>query len=522
VGHLRSLVTKARPVRPSDAVRAGDAVSSLDAAVHADRVRPAAVAAALAAREADLVALQTDLAAVVDDPALLTQIDDLLVRAVGAFLDTGRFGLVACGWGDLGERQSAAFAAVGAAAAAAADRWQVRLERAAGFLLQDDTLPVTATDEERIRVLLLADGEVSAAVTTPVPTDADAYRTAIEQQRDLFAAKLAAARAVPLVGSLHEALAALGALLPVDAFDAAGVDVAGPSVMVTDLGHHLAGRVASVLAGVRARLATGSALLTAADDAEPGAARVGALTRAVTALLGSDALFVPEFDLSPVQGAEWDAAMVWSRTGGLVAGLAGRDFPVDDWLHGVARVREKLHNWEQAALLASALGSPEPELWPVQLPHAAEPWLALEYPETFTPTAERVLYTAHYPAAFDPAGPQAGLLVDEWVELLPGEKVDTGVVFNYDAPDAEAPQSMLLVTPPDPRAGWEWADVVQAMNDALDLARLRAVEPDVLATTPYAAFLPATVSEATVAGLGISMNLALNNKLFAYLKVDHG
>jgi hypothetical protein len=522
VGHLRSLVTKARPVRPSDAVRAGDAVSSLDAAVHADRARPAAVAAALAAREADLVALQTDLAAVVDDPALLTQMDDLLVRAVGAFLDTGRFGLVACGWGDLGERQSAAFAAVGAAAAAAADRWQVRLERAAGFLLQDDNLPATATDDERIRVLLLADGEVSAAVTTPVPTDAGAYRTAIEQQRDLFAAKLAAARAVPSAGSLHEALAALGALLPVDAFDAAGVDVAGPSGMVTDLGHYLGGRVATVLAGVRARLAAGSALLTAADDAEPGAARVEALTRAVTALLGSDALFVPEFDLSPAQGAEWDAAMVWSRTGGLLAGLTGRDFPVDDWLHGVARVREKLHTWEQAALLASALGSPEPELWPVQLPHAAEPWLALEYPETFTPTAERVLYTAHYPAAFDPAGPQAGLLVDEWVELLPGENVDTGVVFNYDAPDAEAPQSMLLVTPPDPGAGWDWADVVQAMHDALDLARLRAVEPDALATTPYAAFLPATVSEATVTGLGISMNLALNNKLFAYLKVDHG
>jgi hypothetical protein len=519
VAHLRALVTRARPVRPSDMIRAGDTDSAADAAVHADRARPAAIAAALAAEEATLTTLAADLAAVDGDPALFGQIDDLAARTVDAFLGVGRFGLVASGWGDLGERQATAFAAVLAAAAAAADRWQLRLDRAADLLAQDDALPNTATDAERIRVLLLADRELSGAMASPVPTDADAYRTAIETQRGAFSDRVAHARGVASAGSLSEALAAL---LPLDAFDPNGIDLAAEHARVTEFARHLATRTGALLIAVRARLAAAQARLADHDAAGPGAQRVEALTAAVTTLLGADALFVPEFDLSVAQGAEWSAAMAWSRSGGLTASLAARDFPVDDWLHGVARVREKVHAWEQAAVLASALGAPEPELWAVQLPHAAEPWLALEYPETFTPTAERLLWTAHYQAAFDPSASQAALLVDEWVELLPGEKTTTGVVFNYDAPDAEAPQAMLLVTPPSPVAAWRWEDVVDALHDALRLAKVRAIEPEVLAATPYAAFLPATVSEATVTGLGISMNLALNNDLFEYLKVRHG
>ena len=57
------------------------------------------------------------------------------------------------------------------------------------------------------------------------------------------------------------------------------------------------------------------------------------------------------------------------------------------------------------------------------------------------------------------------------------------------------------------------------MRDTFALARLRAVEPDRVADTRYAAFLPATVSEATVRGLGISANLARNNMLFKHLRV---
>ena len=76
-------------------------------------------------------------------------------------------------------------------------------------------------------------------------------------------------------------------------------------------------------------------------------------------------------------------------------------FPSDDWLHGVARVREKMHAWEQAAALAATLGGTEPDITPIQLPYrAGEGWLALEFDPTKPPDGERLLYTAHYPAGY--------------------------------------------------------------------------------------------------------------------------
>jgi len=49
---------------------------------------------------------------------------------------------------------------------------------------------------------------------------------------------------------------------------------------------------------------------------------------------------------------------------------------------------------------------------------------------------------------------------------------------------------------------------------------LRAVEPDRVADTRYAAFLPATVSEATVRGLGISANFSRSNMLMKFIRVQ--
>lgn len=41
-----------------------------------------------------------------------------------------------------------------------------------------------------------------------------------------------------------------------------------------------------------------------------------------------------------------------------------------------------------------------------------------------------------------------GLLIDEWVEVIPNKEETTGISFNYDQPNAEAPQSILLAIPP--------------------------------------------------------------------------
>ena len=70
---------------------------------------------------------------------------------------------------------------------------------------------------------------------------------------------------------------------------------------------------------------------------------------------------------------------------------------------------------------------------------------------------------------------------------------------------------MLLVTPTDFRGAWQWDDLVDALNETLDLAKLRAIEPAHIDATPYAPFLPATVMAAQARQLTIAANLVLNN-----------
>jgi len=190
------------------------------------------------------------------------------------------------------------------------------------------------------------------------------------------------------------------------------------------------------------------------------------------------------------------------------------DFPVDTWLYGVARVREKVFAWEQIVMFTGALGVTEPALTPIQLPFiSGDRWLALEFPPDQKLDKDKLLYTAHHSVPFNKASRQCGLLIDEWTETIPTSSVDTGIVFHHDRPNCEAPQTMLLVTPSDFRGSWTWNDLVDALNETLDFAKRRAIEPKHIDNSPYAAFLPATAVATQVRQLTIAIELALNNKI---------
>jgi hypothetical protein len=197
----------------------------------------------------------------------------------------------------------------------------------------------------------------------------------------------------------------------------------------------------------------------------------------------------------------------------------GRDFPVDDWLHGVARVREKMRHWENALLLGEVLpGATPPELTPLQLPYGEEePWLALDIPPGYTIDSDRLLYTAHFSSPFDKTQPVCGLLVDEWTEVIPGSEETTGVSFHFDRPNAEPPQAWLLALPAIRDGAWTWDELLAAVNNALDTAKIRAIEPTHVDTTAYSTFLPATVSAYTFPEISISNNLLRNVQIYTRL-----
>jgi hypothetical protein len=248
------------------------------------------------------------------------------------------------------------------------------------------------------------------------------------------------------------------------------------------------------------------------------------LKKAAVALLGEGFPFTPEFKLTAEQGAEWDKAYNAGKNGDLLkyqTDTLKADFPVDDWLYGAARVRQKLHAWEQVVMLAGAFKRSEPELLPLQLPYRDnDSWLALQYPDDpkFAVDSERLLYTAYYPAAFNKAAFQCGLLLDEWTEVLPMENETTGIAFHYDRPNSEPPQVMLLVTPPAFTGSWQWDDLVDTLHETFALARQRAVEPAQVDATSLNRLLPATLMALTLREVSISGNLAINNKVLELVR----
>lgn len=92
-----------------------------------------------------------------------------------------------------------------------------------------------------------------------------------------------------------------------------------------------------------------------------------------------------------------------------------------------------------------------------------------------------VAVAAYAPGSLQAVAPDsgfAGLFVDEWSETIPSTEETTGLSFHFDAPGARAPQTMLLAVPSDPAAEqWTLDELLAVVDEALALARLRAVRP---------------------------------------------
>ena len=512
---LRALTTASRPLRASDLTLAADAVAAQDDAPDVDAGRLDTVVTGLTQLRADLQAYTTPYRALLSDPVtnrepLLSTVDgrvqdlvELLARAAG-------YGLPQCGWSFAYGGLRRGYAGIKAACAELVSRWDGRVAEVQALLEEDANAP---SPEERTRVLTAAERAISTVPMAPQPPDA--FRAALlsttlpafEARHQAFAAIASSTRTT--VAGLREDVRAL---LPVAAFDpvAFGIDVAEAGLL--SFAGELLAMADTVAVAVDRRLVEAQPLLARAATLPPSRERVDTLQSAATALLGDGVLLVPELAVAAPVVADQQAAIAASRDGSVFAHLGGLDFPIDTWLHGVARVRDKAAAWESAQLMASALAGAEPALDALMLPFVAgQGWLGLDLPPGPPPVGDRLLYTAHFAA--EPATTQCGLLLDEWSELIPGPTVETGLTLNYDRPSSEAPQTMLLVTPTQFRGAWQWDDLVDALNETLDLAKLRGIEPSDVDTLPYAWFLPATVTATQARQLTIAADLALNNPI---------
>jgi hypothetical protein len=204
------------------------------------------------------------------------------------------------------------------------------------------------------------------------------------------------------------------------------------------------------------------------------------------------ALFGPTFVIVPLY--RHHAVQVPVIAAAVAAPAEPDAVKVKSWLHSLARVRPALANAVTAAAAARWHGRPSGSLLALQLPHIpGTPWVAGPFGNDIPLTELMSIVSLAGPPGTGAVA--AGLVIDDWSETVPGDRETTGIAFHCNRPNAVAPQAMLVAVPSKLRGHWEWDDVVGAVEEALDLAKIRAVEPDAIVGGEYFQLLPAVLSE---------------------------
>ena len=506
VRSLRAVVLKSRAVGPTDLTMPLESKSddaSWDDAELGGRIKDAILT--LTAERDALVALESD----------GSDLDAYAKRVSTQLLATALYGIPQTGTGQIHGDIRAIYDAIVAKVQAFVSRWT---QKASDYDALLATWLTLSNDDARMRLLKQAERLVAAQTTAQPPSDPDFYKSAVESLKAQFDAHLNQLAAFSSwsgnkLVDFAAAVAAFGSVAAQN--DAIPLDIADQQAAITTLRSTLVARVTGLADDLTQRIADATAAVAAVVAVTSSQERVQQLSAAAKRVLGDEIQLVPRFQLAADHAAEFGHAFAGSAA--LLTDLEanGRRFPVDDWLYGVARVREKLNAWENVSVLSEAFGAAPTELTPLQLPFVADDrWTALEFTTAGATPNNRLLYTAHFAKPFDPSADQCGLILDDWPELVPGTDAVSGVTFHFDRPLSQPPQTMILAVPPVLRGNWRWDDLVATLNETLDGAKARGVEPAKIDTTKYAQFIPATLMAVTLYQITIGTNLALNNRIY--------
>src|SRR5260370_30012998 len=150
------------------------------------------------------------------------------------------------------------------------------------------------------------------------------------------------------------------------------------------------------------------------------------------------------------------------------------------WVQSTSRVRPGVARLDQALLCAEVLSGRSLVHFDVaQLPLASgDRWLALNLTDNVP--SSRLSLVAFTATPYLQGGALAGLLIDEWTEVIPSAKQTTAISFHHDDPTARAPQAILIAVRPDDFPEWTLETVEGSILETLSLAKFRAVDPDTL------------------------------------------
>jgi hypothetical protein len=180
----------------------------------------------------------------------------------------------------------------------------------------------------------------------------------------------------------------------------------------------------------------------------------------------------------------------------------------------VARVRDAVQQLDDTLRYAEAVGTGiglMPEI--IQLPYReGDRWIGLPATPEQPYRGGTLSIMTHLSGTIDMTKPLTGLMVDEWVEVVPNANETTGVVFQYNQPNSSPPQAILLAVPPNPveQPSWTSASLLQVLRETMDLMRIRTVTPDLLSS--FSQYLPALYFSFNAKGDTISTDFINPNR----------
>lgn len=413
-------------------------------------------------------------------------------------------------------------------------RWDEKWDK---YKVLESTWDSLVDEGKLLTMLQQAEAMLCSSCTIPVPVDSADYKRIVKDKAEIFKAKLEELRTIAsddflsvrdFVRTVEMALATL------DRFELLAFDGESDSNIPVQLKkntlqlHEDIGQAVSNISNyMAAKLVDYNEKVgqpgSAASNTELKDHYVAVAKRMVMA----DTLVLPRLIMDEDLRADFEDAYK-QKEAILEFGRKYDDrlFPVEDWFAGLARVRKNVWNMENIMSLSQGFKPNEfIDFLPLQFPvKANNRWLAMKYIKDkdvvdYKEEEERLfmdirednlLYTSCFATAYSADQFVYGILLDSWTESVPLKNETTGIAFHYDQPNSEPPQTMLLMVSPELTGKWNWENIVSGINETLELAKQRAVEPSMLATTPYAQLLPTTMVAVTTNMLTVATNLAAN------------
>lgn len=421
--------------------------------------------------------------------AVLSKAGDTCARFIELLMKLGMYGIPQTGIGAIYDQQKRWFASLKNKVQEFIDRWKQKLIDYKQLAASAAPLPVETL--QKMERLISITSTPAASINFPL----------VKGKHTAFHAEFLKLNNIILINqdAVNGLLQDIQAI-HTEPFDLTALDVKQETGQIVLFIYDLKARAETLMQTLEKKTVAEAEKLLKEWGTLPPAEQVKQVEAAARTILGENFKMVPRYVLPASQHAELNNA--WQAKDDLLHYLkTDRKYnnPEEDWLHGIARVHEKMWHLENCLLLRGAFNLAEDDLkiHPVQLPYKSSKyhWMALPFPEKEVNLEESniLLYTAFTAEGAPMPAEICGLLADEWAELIPGKKENTGIAFHYNRPNAEAPQAMLLVTPTQLSGNWQWADLVDALSYTLDAAKARGIEPGQIDKTAFSTLLPAVI-----------------------------